>query len=247
MGVLGGHKLKSLGKLSTGCTDWHQIWYTSTDSCGNGHRLNTIRLTIPQGHFVGGGLGGHKFKCLGKLSNGCTDWHTIWYKSADSSGNRHRLNTIRPSIPQGVLGGHKFKSPGKLSNSWTDWHQIWYMSADSSGNGHRLNTICPSISQGAFWVVLGGHKFKSLLKLLNGWTDWHQIWQTCPDSSRNGHASNKLPIETQWGHLGFLGGQTFKSLEKLSNGWTDWHQLWFTSVYSSGNGHRLNTSRPSIP
>ena len=61
----------------------------------------------PRGIGGGGGLGGHKFKCLGKLSNGWTDWHQIWYKSADSSGNRHMLNTIRPSIPQGVLGGHK--------------------------------------------------------------------------------------------------------------------------------------------
>ena len=47
-----------------------------------------------------------------------------WYKSADSSVNRRKLNTIRPSIPQGVLGGHKFKSLGNLSNSWTDWHRI---------------------------------------------------------------------------------------------------------------------------
>ena len=148
-GGVGGHKFKSTWKLSNGCTDWHQLWYTSADSSGNGHTLNTIRPTIPRG-IGGGGLGGHKFKCLGKLSNGWTDWHQIWYKSADSSGNRHRLNTIRPSIPQGVLGGHKFNSLGKLSNSWTDCHQTWYTSADSSGNGHRLNTIRPSISQVAF-------------------------------------------------------------------------------------------------
>ena len=100
---------------------------------------------------------------------------------------------------------------------------------------------------GAFWRVLGGHKFKSLLKLSNGWTHWHQIWHTCADSSGNGYTPNKLPIETRGGHLGVLGGQTLKSLEKLSNGWTDWHQLWFTSVDSSGNGHSLNTSRPTIP
>ena len=65
-----------------------------------------------------------------------------------------------------------------------------------------------------------------------------------------GYTPNKLPFETQGGHLGVLGGlggKTFKSLEKLSNGWTDWHQLWFTSADSSGNGHRLNTSRPTIP
>ena len=55
---------------------------------------------------------------IGKLS----DWHQLWFKSADSSGNGHRLNTIRPSIPQGafrgVLGGHKFKS-GKAVK-WMD-------------------------------------------------------------------------------------------------------------------------------
>ena len=62
-----------------------------------------------------GGLGGHKLKCLVKLSNGSTDWHQIWYMSADSSGNGHNnyLNTIRPSIPQGpfrgVLGGQQIK------------------------------------------------------------------------------------------------------------------------------------------
>ena len=59
-------------------------------------------------------------------------------------------------------------------------------------------------------TVLGGHNFKSLLKLSNGWTDWHQIWHTYA----NGYTPNKLPFETQGGgHLGVLGGQTFKSLE----------------------------------
>ena len=78
----------------------------------------------------------------------------------------------------------------------------------------------------------------------NGWSDWHQIWYTCADSSGNGYTPNNLPQETQGGTWGVLGGQTFKSHGKLSNGWTDWHQLWFTSVDSSGN---INTSRPSIP
>ena len=58
----------------------------------------------PRGHC--GGLGGHKFKSLGKLSNGWTDWHQIWYTSVDSSGNGHSLKTIRPTIHQGgILGG----------------------------------------------------------------------------------------------------------------------------------------------
>ena len=89
-----------------------------------------------------------------------------------------------------------------------------------------LNTICRSIFQDAFWGVLGGHKFKSMLKLSNDWTDWHQIWHTCADSSVDGYTQNKLPFETQGGvHLGVLGGQTFKILEKLSNGGTDWHEV----------------------
>ena len=63
----------------------------------------------------GGGLGGHQFKTLWKLSNGWTDWPHIWYTSVDSSGKRHRLNSIRPSIPQGAfpggggVAGHTFK------------------------------------------------------------------------------------------------------------------------------------------
>ena len=209
MGGFRDQTFNSLGKLSNGRTDWHQLWFTSADSSGNGHRLNPSSPQCPREH-LGGGVGGHKFKSLEKLSNGWTDWHQIWYKSADSSGNEHRLNTIRPSITQGGLGGHKFKSLGKLSNNWTDWHHIWYTSADSSGKGHRLNTFRPSISQGAFWGVLGGHKFKSPLKLSSGWTDWHQIWHTCADSSGNGYTPNKLPFETQGGHLGGLVGQTLK-------------------------------------
>ena len=84
-------------------------------------------------------------------------------------------------------------------------------------------------------------------KLPNGWTDCHQIWHKCVDSSGNGYTLGNLPLETQGGTWGVFGCQTFKSLGKLLNGWTDWHQLWFTSADLSGNGHRLNTSRLSIP
>ena len=58
--VLGGQQFKSLGKLS----DCYQLWFTSADSSGNGHRLNPSRPSIPQGHF-GGGVGGHTLKSLG--------------------------------------------------------------------------------------------------------------------------------------------------------------------------------------
>ena len=61
-----------------------------------------------------GGLGGQKCKSLENLPNGWTDWHQMWYTSADSSQNGHRLKTISPSIHQGAFGGgfrgKKFKS-----------------------------------------------------------------------------------------------------------------------------------------
>ena len=49
----------------------------------------------------GGGFRGYKFKTMGKLSN----WHQLWFTSAESSGNGHRLNTSRPSITQEALRG----------------------------------------------------------------------------------------------------------------------------------------------
>ena len=55
-----------------------------------------------RGTLGGGGCGFQQFKSLGKLS----DWHQLWFTSADSSGNGHRQNTSRPSIPQvGFRGG----------------------------------------------------------------------------------------------------------------------------------------------
>ena len=121
-GFLGGQTFKCHGKLSNGWTDWHQLWFASADSSGNGHRLNTSHPSIPQGACRGGGggggLGGHKLKSLGRLSKGWTDWHQIWYASVDSSGNGHRLKTIRPTIRSTY-------------------------NADEFGNGHRLNKLVP--------------------------------------------------------------------------------------------------------
>ena len=118
-----------------------------------------------------GALGGQQFKIMGKRS----DWHQLWFTSADSSGNGHRLNTSRPSIPQvvfgwGGLGCHKFKRLGKLSNGWTDWPQIWHTSADPGGSGYTPNNF-PLETQGDPWGVRG-QIFKSLGKLSNGWTDF---------------------------------------------------------------------------
>ena len=107
-GGLGGQTFKSQGKLSYGWTYWHQLWFTSADSSGNGHRLNTSHPSIPEEACRGGGgggLGGHTFKSPGKLSNGWTDWHQLWYTSVDSSGNGHRLKQLAPRYPRAALWG----------------------------------------------------------------------------------------------------------------------------------------------
>ena len=128
-----------------------------------------------------GSLGGQKCKSLENLPNGWTDWHQIWYMSADSSRNGHRLNTISPSIHQGAswggggFRGQKFKSLENLPNGWTDWHQVWYTSVDSYGNGHRLKTNSPSRPG----VILG---FR--------WSKCNQEFEECHDLQRKNE--NKL-------------------------------------------------------
>ena len=47
-------------------------------------------------------------------------------------------------------------------------------------------------------------------KLPNGWADWHQIWHTCANSYGNGYTPNRLPLETQRGHLGGFRGSTIQ-------------------------------------
>ena len=57
---------------------------------------------------------------------------------------------------------------------------------------------CGTISLG----VLEGQTCKSLEKLSNGWTDWHQLWFTAADSSGNGHRLNTSRPQYTRGHLG---------------------------------------------
>ena len=54
-----------------------------------------------QGGISGGGFRGSQIQKSWEAVD-WTDWHQIWYTSADSSGNGHRLNTIRPSTWGGV-------------------------------------------------------------------------------------------------------------------------------------------------
>ena len=93
--------------------------------------------------------------------------------------------------------------------------------SDSSGNGHRLKIISSSRPQGAFVGGLGGQKFKHLDNLPNDWTDWHQIWYTPVDSSRNGHRLNtispSIPQRALGGGGEVIGGYKFKHLDNLPN------------------------------
>ena len=87
--------------------------------------LNKVNLKTQGGIWGGGGFRGSEIQTSGRLSNGWTDWHQIWYTSADSSGNGHRLNTIRPSTLGGGVRGSQVKKSGEDSNGWSDWHQIY--------------------------------------------------------------------------------------------------------------------------
>ena len=105
-------------------------------------------LNTPGGMSGGGGLGGHTFKSIGKLSNGWTDWHQIWYMSVDSSGNGHRLKQLAPRYPRAalwvVLWDQKFKRLGNCGQT-AGWigNQFCTYNADESGNGQRLNKLAP--------------------------------------------------------------------------------------------------------
>ena len=118
------------------------------------------------------------------------------------------------------------------------------MSADSSGNGHRLNTSHSSIPQGRVGGggVLGGQTFKSLEGLSNGWTDWHQIWNTSVDSSGNGHRLKQFaPRYNRAALWVVLWDQQFKRLANCGQmAGRIGNQFCTYNADESGNGQRLN-------
>ena len=69
---------------------------------------------------------------------------------------------------------------------------MWHTCADSSGNGYMPNQLNLK-THGGIWGG-GGHKSKSLGRLSNDWTDWHQIWYASADSSGNGQYNSPLDI-----------------------------------------------------
>ena len=144
-GVLGGQTIKGQRKLSNGWTDWHQLWFISANSSGNGYRLNTSRPSIPQGACRGGGgvRGSHIQK----------SWEAVKRLDRFAPNLVHLCGfiwekTIRPTLPQGgILGGFmgstiqktwKFgQTAGPIGNQFCTYN------ADESGNGHRLNKLAP--------------------------------------------------------------------------------------------------------
>ena len=146
---------------------------------------NKLNLKTQGG--ISGGFRGSQIQKSG-LSKGWTDWHQIWYTSADSSENGHRLNTICPSTLGGGAGGSQIQKSGEDSNGWSDWHQIWY-TCRFIWEWIYAKQIAPIDTRGHLGGGggLGGHTFKGQGKLSNGWTNWHQLWFTSADPSGNGH------------------------------------------------------------
>ena len=66
------------------------------------------------------GLGVQQFTNIGKLS----DWHQLWFTSADSSGNGHRRNTSRPSIHQEAWGGGRRSQIQKSGEAVKRLHRL---------------------------------------------------------------------------------------------------------------------------
>ena len=120
-------------------------------------------------------------------------WEWIYAKQIGSGDTRGHL---------GVLEGHRCIRLGKLSNGWTDWPRIWYTSADSSGNGQRLNTILPSITQGHFGGFHGVTNSKVRRSSQTAGPIGTKFGTHVHNSFRDGYTPNKLPFETQGGHLG---------------------------------------------
>ena len=108
----------------------------------------TIRPSIPQGHFGGGGVRGSQIQKIGEAVK------RLERLAPNLAHVRIYAKQIAPRNTRGhlgVLGGQTFKSLKNLSNGWTDWHQLWLTSEDSPGNGYTPNKL-PLETQGA----LGG-------------------------------------------------------------------------------------------
>ena len=91
--------------LRNGWTDWHQMWYMSADSSGNGHMLNTIRPSIPPGAIWGGGFRGSQIQKSGQIVKRLDglEPNLVHVGSFVWEWTKARCNL--PHMPVGILGG----------------------------------------------------------------------------------------------------------------------------------------------
>ena len=184
-----------------------------------------------------GALGGFYVVNNSKYMDKLSDWHQLWFTSADSSWNGHRLNTSAPQYPRGhwgmgvtnskVLGSCQTAAP--IGTEFGTRRQI-RLGMDIAKYNSPLNTT------GGISGVLGVTHL-SMGKLPNGWTDWHQIRYTSVDSSGNGHRKkDNKPHDTPRLHFGggALGGQQFKSLGNVVK-WLDRLGIHFAHIIMQGN------------
>ena len=80
--------------------------------------LKTISPSITKGEFWG--FRWSKCKSMENLPNCWTDWHQIWYMSADSYGNGHRLKQTAPRDP-GVIVGFRLS---KCNQKFDECHDL---------------------------------------------------------------------------------------------------------------------------
>ena len=91
----------SLEKLPNGWTDWYNIWYTSVDSSGNGHRLKQFAPRYPRG------ICGVRWSTIQK-SGKCVQTtgpigNLFCTYNADESENGHGLNNWAPWDTRGSI------------------------------------------------------------------------------------------------------------------------------------------------
>ena len=147
-----------------GWADWRQIWHTAHMCKFIWEWIYAKQIAPRDTRGDLGVLGGQHFKSLGKLS----DWHQLWFTSADSSGNGHRLNTSRPSIHQVAFRGGGGVRVSQIKKSWEavkrldrlapKWAHIWR----SIWELIYAKQIVPRDTNGGHLGVLGGQTLKSM-------------------------------------------------------------------------------------
>ena len=140
---------------------------------------------------------------------------------------------------RGGLGCHKLKKCGepvkRLDRLATNLAHI----CRSIGIGYTTNKLPLETQGGGHLGGFRGQTFKSLEKLSNGWTDWHQLF----NSSGSGH-KYKSPHNTPGGILGGFRGSQIQKSGKVSNSSIDCHQLLVHVCGFVWEWTQLNTIHP---